>query len=384
MHDPFADFFAPAQNTRLTPEEKNAAWKALEKRFSAVRDGLAERHTSDMTPSTPSDEHFFGCTKDIKLSAKERDICADNVMLFVKTHPVRPKTFWERWMPPTSFLTLAPALIAVLAVFATMTVGVVAAAEGSVPGDMLYGVKIGFTEPMVSLFAHGAGQEQWNVRRMERRLLEAERLALVAMDDPGARAQLTRHMEDQERYAQRLLEQARTYTDPERAAAFQQQVLLALNSHEALFRSIAVETQPNGELIAFADRLGAFDENVDILREEALAAGAALAQAKVITQRTEEIEREVERLQQRTVGDEDNEEMREDIRQMQREITAAKNALEKGDLALADELVRAGRRRARAAVALPSTAGNTHAGSGATASSAAETGSSGVLPLLAD
>lgn len=67
-------------------------------------------------------------------------------------------------------------MIVVLAAFCSS--GLVWAAEKSLPGDPLYPVKVGFNEEFVSSFLFSSEERaRWEVRRFERRIEEAEKLA---------------------------------------------------------------------------------------------------------------------------------------------------------------------------------------------------------------
>lgn len=87
---------------------------------------------------------------------------------------IKPKTAWS------SFFTLhrsmaTSASFAVVAVL--ITSGVAAAAEGTIPGDLLYGVKVHVTEEIRSAIARTpATKAAWETRRLERRLTEAEKI----------------------------------------------------------------------------------------------------------------------------------------------------------------------------------------------------------------
>lgn len=87
--------------------------------------------------------------------------------------------------------------------------GVSYAAEGSLPGDPLYGVKVNVNEEVRSALAVSAeSQALWDARRAERRLEEAEKLAIKGRLDAENEARLEQefqaHTEDSKKQTDRL------------------------------------------------------------------------------------------------------------------------------------------------------------------------------------
>lgn len=78
------------------------------------------------------------------------------------------------WAHPRPAFALAMAFI----VLAGGAGGTAYAAEGTLPGDLLYPIKVGVTEPTVSaLTASGKAQASWQMQLAERRITEAATLA---------------------------------------------------------------------------------------------------------------------------------------------------------------------------------------------------------------
>lgn len=136
MNDRFEDIFKKIRDVRLSPEEK------LDMRQSLL--AMMERR-----PVADADRRSS---------------------VFAKIRPVWPA--WPR-------LVSRPALVSVLVGGMLLTgSGVSYAAEGSLPGDTLYPVKIGVNEPVREVLAvTPRAKAVWAARRVERRLEEAEALA---------------------------------------------------------------------------------------------------------------------------------------------------------------------------------------------------------------
>ncbi|MEK7579054.1 MAG: hypothetical protein AAB460_00770 [Patescibacteria group bacterium] len=152
--------------------------------------------------------HIFKESKNITLSAEKKSVLRARLI----THMALPET------PIPSFHTdeIAPIrspFVSSLFVFVTRPLpvallivillggGIVSAAEGTLPGDTLYSFKVRVNENVASLAAvTPEAKREWNTRRIERRLLEAEELAAHGdLDKEAGRiltAHITAHVED--------------------------------------------------------------------------------------------------------------------------------------------------------------------------------------------
>lgn len=80
---------------------------------------------------------------------------------------------------------------ATLALFLVLGVGTTYAAEGALPGDALYSVKLNLNESLKGAFAFSdAAKVSWETERLERRLQEAETLVAAGELTPVAQATL--------------------------------------------------------------------------------------------------------------------------------------------------------------------------------------------------
>ncbi len=105
----------------------------------------------------------------------------------------------------TFFLKRFVALFsAVLIAFSTGGGVLVYAAEEALPGDALYSVKVSLSEPAIALFYRTPqAKARWAEKKLERRLREAEKLALRASVDPEIEETITLSMEHAEKEAER-------------------------------------------------------------------------------------------------------------------------------------------------------------------------------------
>ena len=119
--------------------------------------------------------------KEVRLSAEDKAQVRENLVTFMnkEVESVRNEELvrHSNWHPKIWFSFARIPAMAVLSVF--LVTGVSFAAEGSLPGDTLYPVKVNFNEEFQSLIAFSPeSKAKFEIKRAERRLEEVERLAL--------------------------------------------------------------------------------------------------------------------------------------------------------------------------------------------------------------
>jgi hypothetical protein len=150
-------------------------------------------------------EQFKKKADTIRLSASEKDMLFERLSAYVAYHPVvsasvpakSTKTlfrepFIEWAMPRRLYRQL------VLGCFAFILIGVPFLAERSVPGDMLYSMKVRVNEEVRASFtSSGYEKVAWETKRLERRIAEARLLAkegrLTPEIEAGVIAAVTEH-----------------------------------------------------------------------------------------------------------------------------------------------------------------------------------------------
>ncbi|MCE9643629.1 DUF5667 domain-containing protein [Candidatus Parcubacteria bacterium] len=116
-----------------------------------------------------------------QLSASEKSAMLARLQAEMKAKPIRPQAGNPavRVVSPYAFLLSRSILVPFL--FMLLVVGSASAyaAEGAVPGDLLYPVKVGLTEPVRATLAFTAeAKASWHAEAAGRRMREAETLAL--------------------------------------------------------------------------------------------------------------------------------------------------------------------------------------------------------------
>jgi hypothetical protein len=112
----------------------------------------------------------------IKLSQNEKDEMFSAISTYADKAPTAPTR--SNPSPFFSFFSLknASAFASILILLGTATASY--AAEGALPGDPLYAIKVNLNEPLRGAFAISkSAKASWEEKKLDRRLMEAEKLA---------------------------------------------------------------------------------------------------------------------------------------------------------------------------------------------------------------
>ena len=149
------------------------------------------RTNNNMTKHEDNFEYTFKTAQKASLSAREREDMKRNIRLFIAEHPVQP-SLSERLFGEVSFSVLhfRPAFAAFLIVLLVGS-GTSYAAEGALPGQLLYTVKTAVNENVKGALAFTSeAKAEWNATLAVRRLEEAETLASEGKLSAEARADI--------------------------------------------------------------------------------------------------------------------------------------------------------------------------------------------------
>lgn len=143
--------------------------------------------------------------RETKLSHKEKSAIFARLSAYQAANPLKTGPIMS---PFASFFNIrnAYAFVATLLIVATGTV--VQAAESSLPGDALYAVKVKVNEPIRGALSFSASSKaEWETKKLERRLEEAEKLVLEGRFDGEALAEMEkridRHFEDHDSWKEK-------------------------------------------------------------------------------------------------------------------------------------------------------------------------------------
>lgn len=194
-------------------------------------------------------EEIIKKAKGVKLSKPEKAELRANLLVRVgiAERPVMQRSI-------INFLKPMPIFALFLAV-ALLGGGVSFAAEGSLPGDVLYPVKLKVNEEVkaaVSLSAEA--KANWEAKRAERRLEEAEKLAASGKLDAETRAKIESNFEKHAARVQERIATLETRSDVRAAADVSSKLETSLRAHGKILRKFADAESSAAKVTAQADK----------------------------------------------------------------------------------------------------------------------------------
>lgn len=144
-------------------------------------------------------EQFKNKSETIRLNSKERRDLRERLLAYMEYHPLPENIpsgasygFLNTWR--VTRLITVPTMARLTGVCAILFLVVIPAiAERSLPGQMLYPVKLRFNEELRGAFVSSPYQKiEWETERLERRLAEARLLADSGRLTPAAEAEVAR------------------------------------------------------------------------------------------------------------------------------------------------------------------------------------------------
>ncbi len=188
-------------------------------------------------------EQFNKKANTIVLSVSEKRALEARVTSFMEYHPLplttpRP-SLNPRSVDPGFFVTVpARYLRGLVGAFAlTIIVGVPLLAEQTVPGDILYPVKVQVTEEIRSSLNRGSYEKVvWETTRLERRLSEARQLAEAGLLTPEVEADVVRAVKTHKDAAEEQIATLRT-TDAEGATLAHMTFATVLDVQSAVLKA---------------------------------------------------------------------------------------------------------------------------------------------------
>ncbi len=212
----------------------------------------------------------------IRLSAAEKRAMRERLMSYMEYHPL-PAAVSKSKEGPTPVVETAPfRIISIPAHFLKLSFGVLAAfvlvvlptlAEKSIPGDILYPVKVQVTEEIRSTLNLSSYEKvAWETERIERRLAEARLLAkegrLTPEAEAGVVAAVKEHTAAAEKNIADLME-----TDAEGAGLAQMTFATVLDVQSAVLRSDRLDEEDMLTAAATSGVQSANEKLVDVLEE---------------------------------------------------------------------------------------------------------------------
>jgi Domain of unknown function (DUF5667) len=236
----------------------------------------------------------------IRLRASEKAELQSRIVAFMEYHPL-PATVKATPVPKGSRVSLEPyRLIAIPRAYLRSFVGVAALlfvmiipamAENAIPGDILYPVKVNFTEEIRSTLSTNSYEKVvWESTRLERRVSEARLLAQAGKLTGEAEAEVLAAVQVHSQEAQRQIEALRT-TDADGAALAQMTFATMLDVQSSVLKSDdSASTTEGKSTVALASALDAgFTAASNDSGVDAVSVVRLVAQLEVETTRSYEL-----------------------------------------------------------------------------------------------
>lgn len=210
-------------------------------------------------------QNIFNKTEQVKLSSIEKEGMRAGLELFSIKHPVRNADTTRLLLQERSksyisafveILILKPLIsklqpMAIALIIALLIGGGTSfAAEGALPGDVLYPLKVSVNEEVRSFVAiSNEAQAKWDARRAERRLEEAEKLAVEGRLNTETRADIESRFESHAEAFRARAEKIEAKQDIETSFEVHSNFEASLKAHEQVLTQIASEkTSVRGEV----------------------------------------------------------------------------------------------------------------------------------------
>ncbi len=148
---------------------------------------------------------------------------------------IKPRTAWSTFFTLHRSFTTSISLALVVALVSS---GVAAAAERTMPGDVLYPVKVHVTEEVRSAIARTpVAKAAWETRRLERRLVEAEKIAQQKFD-PQTLSALNLDINAHTERIQKSIDTMERSGNIQAAAEASSNIEAPLNAHKKILREM--------------------------------------------------------------------------------------------------------------------------------------------------
>lgn len=244
-------------------------------------------------PDKNSFEAVVQAAKGVRLSSEARERIQDNLVYFTRNHPVRNLAL-ERQTSERSLLIkfkFMPIALAVMLLFGGS--GVTFAAQGSLPGDLLYPVKTLSENVRVGLAFSDEAKAQVNAKLASRRLEEAEKLVVEGRLNAETKDQIEASFEAHSAEANKAIVQLEVEGNLAAAADANAELVGSLNAHNELLGKLGVKAEASGSENASASPAQNLSVTVGAKVEAQKALGAEL-ETKVSAESNGEVKNSVQ------------------------------------------------------------------------------------------
>ena len=231
-------------------------------------------------------EALFREAAEVRLTPDERASLRRSLLAYMAEHPVRERRFerqtWQRSSLWSSLTFARPMPIALAGLLIIFSGGVSLAAEGALPGDVLYAVKVNVNEELRARAAFSPeAKVAWEIRRAERRLEEAETLASRGELKAEARSQVEEHFGAQTERVRERIAEFESRGDVNSTAELSSNFEASLRAHEQILHRLGeVMGKAQGDVDMLRLKVKKTKDNAAAVRSEAEAKIATEVDAK--------------------------------------------------------------------------------------------------------
>lgn len=243
--------------------------------------------------------------KDIRMTDAEKQTTRAHILAFLSAHPSpEPHTVFAF----AAFFRKPVVVFGSIALVLVTGGGVSLAAEGALPGDLLYPVKVRVNEEVrAAVLVSSEAKAGWEARRLERRLEEAESLAVAKVFDRDVRERVEVELEKHSQNVGNRIVALEAEGKVEAAAKLNSTMESSFRAHERILVGIASSTpkEENDDLSPFIVRVQEKKRGATQARSQAEARVATGADASlqaaaserlsIVTKKIDEFERALEK-----------------------------------------------------------------------------------------
>lgn len=213
--------------------------------------------------------NFQKSVADIRLTQEEKALGKQKLLKFMQANPVRISgaarhQSWSTLVRSNfNFLTknfmkafLVKPLSAVLGVLIVGGIGTSFAAQGSMPGDVLYPVKVNFNEKVVAMVQLSTkAKAEVASAQAQTRLDEAEKLAEQGKLNSDVQTELTANFQEKVATTKDLVKQVRAENDNTGAKEVSDKLNASLKAHQKVLENLAAKGRGDSQASAVINGL---------------------------------------------------------------------------------------------------------------------------------
>lgn len=209
--------------------------------------------------------------KNLTLTHEEKERVRTALLDYMKKIPVRESLRARLgWQRPIGWTLILPALknMAVVLVIALLVgAGTSLAAEGTLPGDILYPIKISVNERVAGWFrVDSQSKTEWQAQLLERRLEEAETLAQKGKLNADTRLEVETNFEEHLDRAKKRIEDLENRQDLETAADLSSRLETSLRVHDRILTKLSEKIEIRSELAPIIAKVRATSKTTENMR----------------------------------------------------------------------------------------------------------------------